>query len=139
VTTQNLYVPQEGQLSDLTDWLAGDLGSAYARLYTNNPVYLPTNDCGDYVEAAFAGYVPANPLGWGSPFINASEEAEVDSGALTWTYSVGSGSQYVFGIYVTDAAKSKLLLVIPFLTPFQFTPAQDSLSYVIQATAASQL
>jgi hypothetical protein len=139
MTTPNIYVPNEGAISDMAGWLAGDLGPAYARLYVSNTPFLRTRVCADYTEASFPGYVPVNPMGWGVPFINGAGKAEVDSAALVWTLSSLIGSYFAYGIYVTDVAKTKLLMVLPFLSPYEFTPAFNSLAYIVQATEVSEL
>jgi len=139
MASENIQIPQEGQLSDLAAWIAGDLGSAYARLYISNTPFLPTRVCTDYTEASFTGYAPANPLAFGTPFVNGAQVGETDSGALNWNYTAGAGTADVFGIYVTDAAKTKLLAVIPFLSPVTLSPSNNTLTRVIQLTCISQV
>jgi hypothetical protein len=139
MTTNNIYIPHQGALSDIAGWIAGDLGPAVARLYSVNVPYLPTRVCGNYTEAAFPGYAPASPLAWGVPFINGGGKAESDSAVLTWTDTALAGTYQVFGIYVTNVPLTKLLMVIPFLGPFVFSPSNNVLSYMLQATEVSEL
>jgi len=139
MTVQNIYVPQQGALSDLAGWIAGDLGIAYARLYVSNTPYIPTRVCADYTEAAFAGYAPAFPLAWGIPFTNGLGKAEADSAALVWSYTGPIGTHTAYGIYLTNAAKNKLLMVVPFLSLFMFSPTVTTLTYVVQVTEVSEL
>lgn len=139
MTIQNVFVPQQGQLSNLAGWIAGDLGTALARLYASNTPYLPTRTPADYTEASFPGYAPASPLSWGAPFTNGDGKAESDSATLVWTFSGPTGTYPVFGIYLTDPGATKLIQVIPFLQPFTFTPTETQLSYQLQATGISEL
>lgn len=139
MTTANVMLPQQGTLSDLAGWIAGDLGAGYARLFTNNHVFAPTDTCADYTEAAFTGYAPVHPLAWGTPFINGGGKAETDSTVCTFTFSGGTGSFTTFGLYVTDLSLTKLLLVMPFISPVIFTPSSPTESFVIQLTEVSEL
>lgn len=139
MSVDSLFLPNQGALSDLASWIAGDLGPAVARLYTNNIVYLPTRVPADFTEAAFAGYVPQASLAWTPPYLNMSSKAETDSRPITFVYSSGSGTVATFGLIVTDVGKTKLLLAMPFQTPFIFSPTQNSLTRVIQVTEMSQL
>lgn len=139
MTTQNVYIPQQGDLSDLAGWLAGDLGTAYARLYDTSHVFSPADTPASYHEASFVGYSPVTAMGWGVPFINMAGKAEVDSSALVWAFTGGLGTAPVYGIFVTDPSNTKLLLVAPFLAPIILTPTQPNLSQVLQVTAVSEL
>ena len=139
MTTSNLYLPNQGALSDLAGWIAGDLGSALVRLYENSVPYLPTNTCGDYTQCSFVGYAPVGPVVWGAPYINGTGQAETDSPPLMWSFTAGSGTALVNGIYVTDTGLTQLLLVIPFITPITLDPANPNLNQVIQLTEISQI
>lgn len=139
MTTENVYYPEQGRLSNLAGWVAGDLGSAYARLYASNTPYAPTRIASEYTEAAFPGYAPFQPVVWGAPFLNSDSKAEVDSNTLLWSFSGSSGSYRVFGIYLTDPGQTKLLAVVPFLSPFTFDPSHLTLSYQLQVTETSEL
>ena len=132
----SILVPQSGLLSDLKDWVAGDLGSAYLRLFQNNHVYAPTDTPAAYTEANFTGYAPITTPAWGVPFINGGGDAEVDSANLVWTFTGSSGTQPVYGIYVTDSAQIKLYLVVPFLTPFIVQASTPTVSQLLQLMAS---
>jgi hypothetical protein len=135
----NVFIPDEGAKNDLDNWVAGDLGSCAVRLYDNNHVFGVTDTVSDYNESSFVGYAPAMSPAWGPPFINGDGKAETDSPGLTWTFTSGSGTAVVYGIYITDSAGTKLLAVIPLLSPVTLSPAQPSLTYVVQITAVSEL
>jgi hypothetical protein len=126
-------------LSDLASWKAGDLAGCYVRLFTNPAIYNHANTPASYVEAAFAGYAPVVGPAWGVPFLNASSQGEIDSPVLTWTYTAGSGTQIVHGIFVTDPTNTKLFLAVHFLSPVTLSPAQPNLSRTLQITAIDQL
>jgi hypothetical protein len=138
MSVDTLFVPKQGALSDLADWIAGDLGSCYVRLYVNNVVYTPDRVCGDYTEASFAGYSPASGFSWGAPFTNLAGKAETDSPALTFTFTGATGTHTAFGIFITDAAQSKLLAVIPFLAPVIFSPGSPTETRMVQVTEVSE-
>lgn len=137
MSTDNVRIPDQGAESDLASWVAGDLGSAVARLYVSNVTYNKTRVPADYTEASWPGYAPI-PLVFGAVFINANGEAEIDSQALAWTFGGVSGTYDNFGIYVTDSGMSKLLAVVPFLSPQTVSPSQTSVTGVLQITAVSK-
>lgn len=139
MTAQNVFIPKQGRVSNLSNWALGDLSTAVARLYSNNQPYTPDNLCGSYTECAFAGYAPVSPLGLGAVSINGTGKAESDTGAWVWNNMALVGTFPAFGIYVTDVALSQLYLVIPFLVPFIFTPTQTTLAYLMQLTETSEL
>lgn len=139
MTTANVFLPQQGALSDLSNWIAQDLGAAYGRLFTSNTIYHPTNTPASYTEAAFVGYSPKFPLGWSAPFINGMGQAESDTAAQTWSFTAGAGSAIVYGIIVTDVGKTKLLLAVHFINPVILTPGNPNLTEVVQLTEQSLL
>lgn len=135
----NVYIPDEGERSALDTWLASADGPALAHLYVNNPVYQPDRVLGDYTEASFVGYSAVGPIAWPASFTNPDSKAESDSPNLTWTFTGGSGSALVYGIYLTDQAVTKLLAVVPFLFPVVLTPGSPTLTRSIQMTDVSEL
>lgn len=139
MTTDNVYMPKQGAKSDLDAWISGDLGIAYARLYVNSVAYTPDRICADFTEASFAGYAPINGIAWVPAFINGSGKAETDSPPLTYLFTAGVGTAFVYGMYVTDAALSKLLLVIPFLAGVTLSPGSNTLTRTLQVTDTSEL
>lgn len=139
MTTDNVYVPQQGSLSDLAGWIAGDLGAALVRLYDSFVLYSPTLTPAAFHEASFTGYAPLGPIAWTPPFVNGGGKAETDSPVLTWTRAIMVGTASIYGVYVTNPAKTKLLLVSPFLTPQDLTSAEPSLSRLLQVTEVSEL
>ena len=139
MTVDNVYIPQQGSLSDLRNWIAGELGSCLVKLYVSNTPYLATNVPGDYTEASFAGYAPIVSPAWPAPFINGSGAAESDSPVLTWTYTAGAGTVTVFGVFITDSTGTELLAVVPFQAPIVLSPASPSLVRSIQLAMISML
>lgn len=139
MTTDSVYVPNEGAMNDLKNWANGDLGTALVHLFDSfvspDPTLVPT----DFSECTFTGYVPAAAAPWGMPFINTNGQAEIDGPALTWSFTAGSGSTLVYGWFMTDAAGTNLLAWCPFQSPVELTPGSPNLSRQIQLTAISQL
>lgn len=134
-----LFIPQTGAIAALSSWLAATDKPATARLYVNNIGYLPTRLLTDYTEAAFVGYAPLGPIAWGAVFTNLGGKAETDSSNLSWTFTGGSGSIPVYGIYLTNPLNTKLLAVIPFLSPAILTPGSPTVSRSLQLTDRSEL
>jgi hypothetical protein len=131
--------PQVGTKSELAGWIAGDLGSCKVKLYSSNTPYLPTRVVGDYTEATFVGYAQISSPAWGTPFTNGAGQAETDSPVLNWTFTGSSGTAQVFGIYITDSAETKLLVVVPFLNPVTLTPTDTVLSRTVAIQAIDSL
>jgi hypothetical protein len=52
-------------------------------------------------ECDFGGYAPIVPTGWPDPTLNIAGEAESDDTTLLWTASGVTGSQDVWGLYIT--------------------------------------
>ena len=132
-------IAQAGDLDNLTRWIAGPLGSAWLRLYATDVPFDPANTPADYVEASFPGYVPINPVSWGTPFLNSDGKAETDSGTMEFTYPGKTGHYTVYGLYLTDVGLTKLFAVWPFLAPFVFSGKQQSLPLTLSLTAVSEL
>lgn len=139
MSTDVVRVPKQGALSDLAAWIAGELGSCLVKLYVSNTVYTPDRIPSDYTEASFAGYAPIAAPSWGVPFTNVGGKAETDSPTLTWAYTAASGTATVFGVFVTDTTGTKLLLVVPFITPETLTPGSPTLTRTLQLTEVSEL
>jgi hypothetical protein len=137
MTVSNILVAQSGLLSDLAGWKAGDLASCVIRLYQNNRIFTPADVPADYTECNFTGYAPISSPAWGVPFINLSGDGEMDSPNLVWTFTGSSGTQFAYGMYVTDSSQTKLFLVVPFLVPFKVAPATPTVSQILQLTAAA--
>jgi hypothetical protein len=139
MSTDNVYVPEQGALSDLRGWIAGELGAALVRLYVSNTPYLPTRVPADYTEASFVGYAPQGPLAWPAPVTNGAGKAESDSPVVTFDFAAGAGTAIVYGIFVTDPSATVLLLVVPFQAPVTLSPASPQLQRVLQVTEVSEL
>lgn len=132
-------IPHQGDISDLSGWIAGELGGARARLFDTPHVFNPGDTPASYHEASFVGYAPQGPVVWNPPFINVGGKAESDSQVLTWTFSAGVGTATVYGWFLTDATGLKLLAACSFVSPVVLQPASPSLSRIIQMTAVGEL
>lgn len=76
------------------------------RLYSNNRTPSDSDVIGDYTEATFSGYsavtLPAVP--------NSTVTAHVASASpSTVTFTLTSGSQNIYGVYLTDSGNTNLL------------------------------
>lgn len=127
---------EQGWLAAMTNVVAG--GVLYRiHLYQNN--YIPTifSTVADFTEADFSGYGTSIVLTWGVPFINGSNQAEIDALAVTWTRSGGPTSNTVYGIYVTDNA-GNLAYAERFPAPINMVSIGDAITYTPKATLINQ-
>jgi hypothetical protein len=131
--------PNEGAISELEGWLAGDLSSAVARLYISPAAYDPADPLSAYVEASFPGYAPQPLAPWKVVTLNLAGKAETDSTPFLFQWTGSAGTTVVQGIYVTDAANTKVLIVVPFLSPFSFSPSARQLAFKLAVTAVGEL
>lgn len=139
MSSAGIRVPQQGQLSFLSDIVAGGLASAWVRLYATDVTYDPAKTCDSYVEASFPGYVPFNPITWGAPVTNGSGKAESDAAIITFVFPGPGGRYKVYGAYVTDVGQTVLYLVQPFVEPFTFGPKLTRLPLSVSLTVVSEL
>ena len=137
--TDNVYIPQEGAIAALDAWVQSADGPVLAHLYDNNPAYIPTRVLADYQEASFVGYAPVGPFAWTMAITNGAGKAQVESPGLNFRFTGGSGTAVVYGLYLTDDPATRLLAVVPFLSPFIFSPANPALNRVVQLTDISEL
>lgn len=136
-TESSVYVPNAGAKVDI-DTFAAAMTSGAVMLFDRAHVPAPTDTPASFHEATFTGYSRiANPA-FAPAFINADGKAEADSQILTWMFTAGAGSVYVYGLAVLDVTGTKVLLEVVFQTPQQLTPATPALSRVIQATAVRE-
>lgn len=138
-TVASIYIPQDGQLSDLEGWIAGELGSAEIWLYDTYHAPSPADVPADFNEASFVGYSRLGPVSWGAPFTNGDGKAETDSPVLSWAFTGGSGTADVFGLLVVNAGGTRVLLNMPFLTPVTLSPGSPNLNRIIQLAMVSEL
>jgi hypothetical protein len=104
----SLIVTKSGDvafIAQLVPFLDGlDVG-----LFVND--YLPneTTVLADLVEPTFPGYLRLSASGWGSAFLNALGQGEVDLPPLTWTSS-GTNSDVIHGYFLVDAFDDVIFL-----------------------------
>src|SRR5574340_825832 len=134
----NIRLAAQGAESSLSAWLALDLAGALGRLYVNNVPYDPENGVSAYVEASWPGY-SASPL---APFVGPYDRGaglyQIDASPCLWQYLAQAGSFPVYGVYVTDATNTKLLLVIPFVNPTIVSPQEPPIVQQVSILARSQ-
>jgi hypothetical protein len=102
--------PDQGCTNFLSDFESDRLGNAayVFRLYTNNVTPGTGTVIGSFVEAAFAGYVPVggNTITWNAPAL-VGHVATANGTPINFVNSSGA-AQTVYGVYVTNAAGTKL-------------------------------
>ena len=128
----------DGAKDDLETWRA-NLDAGFVCLFDNN--FIPDRQSvpADFNEASFTGYARVQPAGFAAPFINGDGKAEIDSAAVDFTFTGGSGSAFIFGWYLLNAAETEVLMFCKFLVPVDLTPAMPLLSRVLKVTAVSEL
>lgn len=96
----------QGLQDFLTDLIAGSHFSAMkCRLYSNNHTPANTDVLANYTEATFSGYSAVTPSGWSGSSVSAHVASSVAADA---TFTLTSGSQAIYGVYLTDSANSRL-------------------------------
>lgn len=135
----DLHVPDQGALSNLGNWIANDLAAPVVKLYSSNTLYSPVNTPASYTEASFPGYMSGTPTVWSAPVINTSGKAESRLEPVVFRLNSNSGIYICYGIYVTDLANAKLLLVFPFVQPVSFTSVARSFPFQIVLTSVTEL
>jgi hypothetical protein len=100
-------VMDDGCKNALADLLGSGTvwNGAKLRLFSNNVTPANTDVIGTYTEATFAGYA-SGALTWGTVSVSAHVASSV---ATTVTFSLSSGSQNIYGPYITNAAGTILL------------------------------
>jgi hypothetical protein len=97
-----MTVTEEGKVQFLKALLAGTTIALKIRLAKVWPAVaekLVTN--ATVTESTFGGYAAKDTSTFGVPTINGSDEGESDSTTLTWTSAGVSGSENVYGLYIT--------------------------------------
>lgn len=126
-----LVVPDEGELVLLDVLLRANVSPSLnwvVRLYANN--YTPNRESLliDFTEASFGGYLPKllTRSSWTSPAtVAGSAQSTYGTDYLVWTAS--SGSETVYGYYVTDAPATVCLWAERFLNPMTVTDLNPAL------------
>lgn len=81
------------------------LSTLVLRLYVNNRgTPLVTDTAANYTEATFTGYAALNLTSWGTAFLNANNQGEVDEILRTFTRTSTGTVQTVYGYYLTDGS-----------------------------------
>lgn len=83
--------------------------NAKVRLYSNNHTPTDSDTIANYTEATFTGYaainMPAFPASTVTGHVASSTAASI-------TFTLTSGSQAIYGVYITDNAGTNLLAAI---------------------------
>lgn len=96
-------------VQDELDAMKGNspLSTAKLRLYKNNVTPTNATVLADLTEADFSGYA-AQTLVWGASSITAHI---AEAAAATLSFTISSGTQNIYGWYVTNSAGTRLLSV----------------------------
>jgi hypothetical protein len=81
---------------------SADLMTYVLRLYVNNHTPALTDTAADYTEPAGTWYVPITLVAWGTPFVNPSNQGEIDEVIRTFTVGGTPAAEQVYGYFVTD-------------------------------------
>lgn len=85
-----------------------DLNTYILRLYVNNHTPSVGDVTGDYTEPSGTWYAPITMGSWGTPFINPSDQGEVDEIIRIWTVAGTPSAEQVYGYFVTDGSGNLL-------------------------------
>lgn len=110
-------VPTPTLLTQLTALLAEYPTTSLVHLYTNNFQPTPASVVGDFTEATFTGYTAATLTAFGTPFLNAANNAQSVAPGITFTCTGTTVTQTVYGYFITDVHGTTLLLSGLFDTP----------------------
>jgi hypothetical protein len=95
-------------LLDLLALKVPTLDELYLRLYKNDLVPDRYSGVDDFVEADFTGYAAVGFVSWGTPFLNADDDAEVDHDPIVFTQTGTATTNNIYGYFVTDGAGTTL-------------------------------
>lgn len=86
--------------------------SLFLGLYTNNVTPSPTTPFSALVEASFPGYSRVSIAGFGSAFLNGSNQGEIDSVIQNLTLSTTGGPYPIYGYFLITAISGGTLIAI---------------------------
>ncbi len=99
-------VADDGVKDWLTDLTAGSHFSAMkCRLFQNNHTPSTSDALSNYTESSFAGYSAVSLSGWSAVTVSAHVASTT---AAVATFTLTSGSQSVYGAYLTDSGGTHL-------------------------------
>lgn len=85
-----------------------DLNAFVLRLYVNNRTPSVGDTSADYTEPAGTWYAPITMSSWGTPYINPSDQGQVDEIIRIWTAAATVVSESIYGYFVTDGSGNLL-------------------------------
>lgn len=114
---------------------------AKARLYKSNTTITKSTVLSDLTEADFAGYASITLAN--ATFASASVSGHVASSlygtTLTWTRSTTGTAQTVYGMYITNAAGTKIIAAGPFDGgPYTVTNSGDAINETLTVRYSSE-
>jgi hypothetical protein len=130
-------IVDEGLITLLDNFLLGFTTTARIRLFANNVTVDASTVIGDLTEATFPGYayILTTAVGFPTPTINGSDQAETDGPTMTWTCTSTPGSpETVYGLYVTSTdsfSNPKLIFAVNFAVPQTITTTGDAVEKVM--------
>lgn len=90
-----------------------------------------TKTLADFDIVDFGGLTNLKSLVWGSPFVNANQQAEIQAGLTSWlTTGITGLPVTIAGYLITNTAGDTLLLAELFPTPVTFDRSGQNLSGV---------
>jgi len=105
----------DGMQQELQDskasWEAG-----WVHLFTNATIPTKTSVPGDFTEANWPGYAAAHPAFPNPPFVNGSNQAQIDSSPILFAYT-GNTTGTFYGYYATNLGNTTLLFAENFPGP----------------------
>lgn len=92
----------------MLSYALSNLNTFVLRLYVNNHTPSVGDVTGDYTEPSGSWYSPITMNTWGTPYINPSDQGQVDEIIRIWTVAGSPVSEQVYGYFVTDGSGNLL-------------------------------
>lgn len=125
-----------GESNALADWLAGSLAMATLGLFTNDVNPGVNADKTAFTAATFTGSAPVAAT-WGTPYLNANGDWEVQSQLINFHWTAGT-TESVYGIMLQSAGTGTPLLVYARLDASKSMGlVTDVLSIVVRLTMSA--
>lgn len=135
-------VPREGSLilmGAINDAL-NSMPSSQLRLFQNN--FIPNDDSrlADFVEANFSGYSRVDLTWGGFPILLGDGKAQItaDQSPVTFSYNGGLISNIVYGFYVADPTRGKVLWAQRFVGPRQLHFSDPNVVVLVVLSGVSE-
>lgn len=113
---------------------SGYLDGAVCKLYKNSIAGGPNTELDVIEPADFDGYATSTEITWGGVALGEDDKAKVLGDRKEWVPTGTTTPNTVYGAYITNAAGTQLIAVLPFEAPVYVTGPDDVVSVVPEVT-----